>query len=161
LKDLRSTPCGGSDGLGGGSSVTRNVLANFCRESSDHGPFNSWDRQVYIYDDAASGGAHTVYKHNDTISHNFMLANYHSSMVLEHGVLRGVAPLHTSIHASPFTPLPPQAIDNDDGSAFYDTHHNVFISASSGAAYGGNSMSAPHEPPTAARLTAAAAAARL
>ena len=27
------------DGMGGGSAVTRNVLANFCRESSDHGPF--------------------------------------------------------------------------------------------------------------------------
>jgi len=100
------------DGLGGGSTVTRNVLANFCRESSDHGPFNSWDRQVYVYDDETNGGRHTVYKHNDTISYNFMLANYHSSM----------------------------AIDNDDGSAFYDTHHNVFISASSGAAYGGNSL---------------------
>jgi hypothetical protein len=25
------------DGLGGGSVVTRNVLFNFCRESSDHG----------------------------------------------------------------------------------------------------------------------------
>ena len=32
------------------------------------------------------------------------------------------------------------AIDNDDGSAFYDTHHNVLWSASSGAAYGGNSL---------------------
>jgi hypothetical protein len=32
------------------------------------------------------------------------------------------------------------AIDNDDGSSFYDTHHNVFISAASGAAYGGNSL---------------------
>jgi hypothetical protein len=32
------------------------------------------------------------------------------------------------------------AIDNDDGSAYYDTHHNVFISASIGAAYGGNSL---------------------
>jgi hypothetical protein len=100
------------DGLGGGSTITRNVLANFCRESSDHGPFNSWDRQVYVYDDESNGGKPTVLKKNDTISYNFMLANYHSSM----------------------------AIDNDDGSAFYDTHHNVFVSASSGAAYGGNSL---------------------
>jgi len=101
-----------NDGLGGGSLVTRNVLANFCRESSDHGPFNSWDRQVYLYDDASNGGAPTTAKKNDTISYNFMLANYHSSM----------------------------AIDNDDGSAYFDTHHNVFVSASSGAAYGGNSL---------------------
>ena len=32
------------------------------------------------------------------------------------------------------------AIDNDDGSAYYDTHHNVLWSASSAAAYGGNSL---------------------
>lgn len=32
------------------------------------------------------------------------------------------------------------AIDNDDGSCFYDTHHNVFIAEPSGAAYGGNSL---------------------
>ena len=99
-----------NDGLGGNSIVTRNVLANFCRESSDHGPFNSWDRQVYLYD--GKDGSPTTTKQNDTISFNFVLANYHSSM----------------------------AIDNDDGSAYYDTHDNVFISASSGAAYGGNSL---------------------
>jgi hypothetical protein len=29
------------DGFGGGSVLTRNVIANACRESSDHGPFNS------------------------------------------------------------------------------------------------------------------------
>lgn len=27
-------------GMGGGSFVEDNVLFNFCRESSDHGPFN-------------------------------------------------------------------------------------------------------------------------
>ena len=36
--------------MGGGSQVVRNVLFNFCRESSDHGPFNSWNRQVYLVD---------------------------------------------------------------------------------------------------------------
>lgn len=35
-----------NDGMGGGSSVVRNVLFNMCRESSDHGPFNSWNRQA-------------------------------------------------------------------------------------------------------------------
>ena len=124
------------DGMGGGSTITRNVLANFCRESSDHGssagtsveasgrlvlrtagafsagPFNSWDRQGYVYDADGAGGAPTVMKRNDTISYNFMLANYHSSM----------------------------AIDNDDGSAFYNTHHNVFVSASTNAAFGGSSL---------------------
>jgi len=100
------------DGLGGGSTVTRNILFNFCRESSDHGPFNSWDRVVYLYDGDNDGDNGTVLKKNDTISFNWMLANYHSSM----------------------------AIDNDDGSCFYDTHSNVFIAEPSGAAYGGNSL---------------------
>ncbi len=90
--------------------VTQNVIANACRESSDHGPFNSWNRQVYWWD--GPDGQPTHWKANDTISYNFILANYHSSM----------------------------AIDNDDGSAFYDTHHNVLWSASSAAAYGGNSL---------------------
>jgi hypothetical protein len=65
---------------------------------------------VYITD--GDDGQPTIYKKNDTIALNFVLANYHSSM----------------------------AIDNDDGSAYFDTFSNVFISASSGAAYGGNSL---------------------
>jgi len=69
------------DGLGGGSVLTKNVLANFCRESSDHGNFNSWNRQVYVWDD--ENGQETVWKKNDTISYNFMLANYHSSMAVD------------------------------------------------------------------------------
>ena len=40
------------------------------------------------------------------------------------------------------------AIDNDDGSAYYDTHDNVFISASSGAAYGGSSLKSGKCPAT-------------
>lgn len=99
-----------NDGMGGGSVLTRNVLFNFCRESSDHGPFNSWNRQVYLVD--GPDGQPTTQKRNDTISLNWILANYHSSM----------------------------AIDNDDGSAYYDTHHNVFVAAASGSAYGGNSL---------------------
>jgi hypothetical protein len=35
-----------NDGFGGGSNVTENLVLNTCRESGDHGPFNSWDRQV-------------------------------------------------------------------------------------------------------------------
>ncbi len=68
------------DGLGGGSRVSRNVLFNWCRESSDHGPFNSWDRQPYLVD---SSSGPTVFKQNDTITLNFVLANYHSSMAID------------------------------------------------------------------------------
>lgn len=98
------------DGMGGGSTIAQNVLFNFCRESSDHGPFNSWNRQVYLVNGA--NGEPTTAKQNDTIVRNFIIGNYHSSM----------------------------CIDNDDGSAYYDTHDNVFVSRSEGAAYGGSSL---------------------
>lgn len=35
-----------NDGFGGGSNLTHNVVFNMCRETADHGPFNSWDKQV-------------------------------------------------------------------------------------------------------------------
>jgi hypothetical protein len=56
------------DGMGGGSAVLRNVLFNFCRESSDHGPFNSWNRQVYLV--TGSDGQPTTSKQNDTIAYS-------------------------------------------------------------------------------------------
>ena len=65
-----------------------------------HGPFNSWDRVVYVYDGdgpVASDGSGTVMKKNDTISYNWILANYHSSM----------------------------AIDNDDGSCFCECSNGL------------------------------------
>jgi hypothetical protein len=69
------------DGMGGGSQVLRNVLFNFCRESSDHGPFNSWNRQVYQWFDR--NGKMTSIKEDDEIAFNFIIANYHSSMASE------------------------------------------------------------------------------
>jgi hypothetical protein len=44
------------------------------------GPFNSWNRQVYWWD--GPDGQPTHWKQNDTISYNFILANYHSSMAM-------------------------------------------------------------------------------
>ncbi len=44
------------------------------------GPFNSWNRQVYWWD--GPDGKPTHWKQNDTISYNFILANYHSSMAM-------------------------------------------------------------------------------
>jgi len=69
---------------------------------------------VYVYDgeDGAKNG--TVLKKNDTISFNWMLANYHSS----------------------------EDVDNDDGSCFYDTHDNGLIAEPSSPfpRGGGNSL---------------------
>jgi hypothetical protein len=36
-----------NDGFAGGHSVKRNVAFNLVRATSDHGPFNSWDRNTY------------------------------------------------------------------------------------------------------------------
>ncbi len=89
-----------NDGFGGGSEIVENILFNTCRESSDHGPFNSWDRQVYVTK-VLDGKTPSTVKQYDEIRSNFIVANYHSSM----------------------------AIDNDDGSAYYKTHDNFFTFA--------------------------------
>ena len=91
-----------NDGFGGGSNVTENLLFNTCRESGDHGPFNSWDRQVFVT--KVRNGTATTEKQYDYISYNFIIANYNSKM----------------------------GIDNDDGSAYYETHHNFFTYGSLG-----------------------------
>ena len=92
-----------NDGFGGGSNLTMNLLFNTCRESGDHGPFNSWDRQVYVT--KVNNGSTSVVKAYDTITRNFVIANYDSQ----------------------------EAIDNDDGSCYYETYKNFF-------AYSGNGM---------------------
>ena len=93
-----------NDGFGGASNLTENILFNTCRESGDHGPFNSWDRQVFVTK-VLDGKTPSPIKQYDYISKNFMIANYNSQ----------------------------EAIDNDDGSCYYETHNNFF-------AYSGNGM---------------------
>jgi len=90
-----------NDGFGGANIMEENLMFNTCRESGDHGPFNSWDRQVYVTDIDQRPG---VPQYND-IHNNFLVANYQGQ----------------------------EAIDNDDGSAYYKTHDNFFI-------YSGNGM---------------------
>eukprot|EP00117_Sycon_ciliatum_P002580 scpid36471/ scgid7744/ len=93
-----------NDGFGGGSNISENLLMNTCRESGDHGPFNSWDRQVFVTK-VGDGKTASVIKAYDNIERNFMIANYNSQ----------------------------EAIDNDDGSCYFETHNNFF-------AYAGNGM---------------------
>jgi hypothetical protein len=37
-----------NDGFGGGDDIGHNLVFSSCRESGDHGPFNSWDRQPFL-----------------------------------------------------------------------------------------------------------------
>lgn len=87
-----------NDGFGGGNVIDSNLMFNANRETSDHGPFNSWDRQPYLTD-VLNGTASLVPKAN-IINRNFMVANYGSNG---------------------------GCVDNDDGSSFYNISNNFFV----------------------------------
>lgn len=96
-----------NDGFGGASTVTQNLLFNTCRESGEHGPFNSWDRQVYVT--KVRDGTPSPEKDWDYIVANFMIANYNSVL----------------------------GVDNDDGSAYYKTHSNFVAYSGTHPLFGG------------------------
>jgi len=91
-----------NDGFGGGNVVEENLVFNTCRESGDHGPFNTWDRQpflAYNFDGRAS-----MIPEINHVRHNFLIANYQSQ----------------------------EAVDNDDGSAYWHTYKNFLVYAQNG-----------------------------
>merc|ERR1712139_561970 len=45
-----------NDGFGGGNHMRGNLLFNHVRETGDHGPFNSWDRQPYVTTNGVDDG---------------------------------------------------------------------------------------------------------
>eukprot|EP00730_Choanoeca_flexa_P018055 TRINITY_DN8757_c0_g1_i1.p1 TRINITY_DN8757_c0_g1~~TRINITY_DN8757_c0_g1_i1.p1 ORF type:complete len:906 (+),score=246.00 TRINITY_DN8757_c0_g1_i1:1-2718(+) len=100
-----------NDGFGGGDELSRNLVFSTCRESGDHGPFNSWDRQPFIT--TVRTGQPSIQMQWREIHHNFMVDNYN----------------------------PQEAIDNDDGSTMYHTHDNFLVYGSRGMKndFGGNS----------------------
>lgn len=92
-----------NDGFGGGDEISRNLVFSTCRESGDHGPFNSWDRQPFLT--TVRDGTPSMTPAVRQIHHNFFIDNY----------------------------SPQENVDNDDGSAYYNTYDNFFV-------YGGNGM---------------------
>eukprot|EP00041_Stephanoeca_diplocostata_P024838 m.639093 g.639093 ORF g.639093 m.639093 type:complete len:968 (-) comp22611_c1_seq2:259-3162(-) len=100
-----------NDGFGGGSTITNCLLFNTCRESSDHGAFNSWDRLPYITTVRDGITPSTIPAVND-VHHNFIVANY----AADGGCL-----------------------DNDDGSSYYDIHHNFCVFGGHKSDFDGNS----------------------
>eukprot|EP00462_Mataza_sp_D1_P009108 CAMPEP_0175150124 /NCGR_PEP_ID=MMETSP0087-20121206/17670_1 /TAXON_ID=136419 /ORGANISM="Unknown Unknown, Strain D1" /LENGTH=775 /DNA_ID=CAMNT_0016435983 /DNA_START=250 /DNA_END=2577 /DNA_ORIENTATION=- len=85
-----------NDGFGGGTTIENNLLFNTCRESSDHGPFNSWDRQPFLTT-VRNGTASLVPAYN-VIAHNFIVSNYGAGF----------------------------GVDNDDTSSYYLIYSNFF-----------------------------------
>ena len=86
-----------NDGFGGGDEIGHNLVFSTCRESGDHGPFNSWDRQPF-YTTVRTGAASMQMQWRE-IHHNFFIDNY----------------------------SPQEDVDNDDGSAYYHTHDNFLV----------------------------------
>jgi hypothetical protein len=62
--------------LKGGNLVEGNLFFNTCRESGDHGPINTWDRQPFLWDASGKQGYDTP---PSVISGNFLVANYGAS----------------------------------------------------------------------------------
>jgi hypothetical protein len=87
-----------NDGFYGNHTLSYNVLFNTIRETSDHGPINTWDRQPYLTD-AVQPGLPSLWQHESYIHHNTLLNNY-----------RSVWP-----------------IDHDDGSCLYEDSYNFQI----------------------------------
>jgi hypothetical protein len=89
-----------NDMVGGGDIVRGNLIFNTCRESGDHGPINSWDRQPFLTT-LRDGVTKSFEPLPREINENFIIANYGAS----------------------------QGVDNDDGSSWFHIHHNLFYSA--------------------------------
>jgi len=98
-----------NDGFGGNDLVARNLVFNMVRESADHGPYNSWDHQVFLtfngVDDGFSaqdkwghGGA-SIIKAYSRIERNFFINGYNGIW----------------------------SIDHDDGSQFYNDSFNFLV----------------------------------
>jgi hypothetical protein len=87
-----------NDGFYGNHTLSWNVIFNTVRETSDHGPINTWDRQPYLTD-AVQPGLPSLWQHESYIHHNTLFNNYHS-----------VCP-----------------IDHDDGSSFYEDSFNFQV----------------------------------
>ena len=88
-----------NDMMGGGDIVEHNLIFNTCRESGDHGPINTWDRQPFLT--RLRNGTASFIPLKRKIAYNFIFANYGAS----------------------------QGVDNDDGSCYYHIKGNVFYTA--------------------------------
>jgi len=89
-----------NDLVGGGDLVEGNLIFNTCRESGDHGPINSWDRQPFLTT-LRDGKTPSFDPLPRIIRGNFIIANYNAA----------------------------QGVDNDDGSSWFHIHHNLFYEA--------------------------------
>ena len=72
-----------NDGYYGNRTISYNVIFNTVRETSDHGPINTWDRQPYLTD-AVQSGVPSLRQHKSYIHHNALFNNYRSVSSIDH-----------------------------------------------------------------------------
>jgi len=70
-----------NDGFGGGNLVEGNLVFNMVRETEDHGPFNSWDRQPYV---TWNGNEFSIIPMQNVITKNFIINAYNSVWTIDH-----------------------------------------------------------------------------
>ena len=87
-----------NDGFYGNHTLSWNVMFNTVRETSDHGPINTWDRQPFL-SDARQPGSPSLWQQNSYIHHNTIFNNYNALW----------------------------PIDHDDGSCFYQDSYNFHV----------------------------------
>ena len=87
-----------NDGFGGGNFLKNNLIFNMVRETGDHGPVNSWDRQPYLTE-VRDGASPSLTPETSYINQNFIINNYHSTWPLDH----------------------------DDGSCYYEDTYNYLV----------------------------------
>ena len=63
-----------NDHFGGGDEIAHNLVFSSCRESGDHGPYNSWNRQPFLT--LGADGVPTMRPEWRNIHHNFFVDNY-------------------------------------------------------------------------------------
>ncbi len=73
-----------NDGFGGGNLVEYNLGFNMVRETGDHGPFNSWDRQPYLTDVNVLLDQPSLLSNQSSLTRNFFINNYHSTWPIDH-----------------------------------------------------------------------------
>ena len=72
-----------NDGFGGGNVLKNNLLFNFVRDTLDHGPINTWDRQPYLTT-LLDGTIPSLTQAESFITQNLVIGNYYSLWPIDH-----------------------------------------------------------------------------
>lgn len=92
-----------NDGFAGNKTIAWNVMFNTVRETSDHGPINTWDRQPYLTEQRGGVGHPSLVQHESYIHHNALFNSYSSFYPID----QSVQPACTALSQRKLHPTPP------------------------------------------------------